>query len=94
MKAEQIAKRAAELVSGERAQKHGDSKRNMMNIAALWNAYLKIRRDPLSDLTGVDVCHLMALLKVARTQSGELHPDDWIDSVGYLIIAGDLAEME
>ena len=37
---------------------------------------------------------LMALLKIARTKSGEHHIDNYIDLVGYGAIAGQLSSEE
>lgn len=87
----QIVQSAAELVKNDRAITHGDAAKTHGKIATLWNAYRSIRRDPASDLTNVDVAVMMALLKIARTQSGEYNPDDYVDGVGYLSIAGELA---
>jgi hypothetical protein len=82
---------AAGLVSGDRDRSHGAKHRNFANIAALWSAYLAIRKDPKAPLSAVDVGHLMALLKVARTQSGAFNADDLVDGCGYLACAGEIA---
>jgi hypothetical protein len=92
MKASEIATEAARLVSGDRNQTHGDKATNHGNIAALWNAYLGIRRDPVAPLSGEDVALMMNLLKVARTQTGGLNVDDFIDGCGYMAIAGEIAQ--
>ena len=92
--AAKIASRAVALVSGDRAASHGDKRQNHENIAALWNAYLSIRREPAAPLSAVDVATLMALLKIARTQLGAHNMDDHIDHVGYAAIAGELAAGE
>lgn len=89
--ADGFIKSAAELVQGDRANTHGDKRKNHQNIATAWNAYLAIRRDPASPLNEVDVAHMMALLKLARTQLGAHNPDDYVDLVGYAAIAGELA---
>lgn len=90
MRAHDIAALAATLVSGDRAQKHGDAALNHANIATLWTAYLAIRRAPDKPLSGADVARMMALLKIARTQTGEHNPDDAVDGCGYVAIAGEL----
>jgi hypothetical protein len=82
---------AAGLVSGDRDRSHGAKHRNFANIAALWSAYLAIRKDPGAPLTALDVGHLMALMKVARTQSGAFNADDYVDGAGYLGCAGEIA---
>lgn len=86
-----FARSAAELVSGSRNVRHGEVEETFGNTATLWNAYLAVRRDPAAPLDGVDVAHLMVLLKLARTQGGEINPDDWVDAVGYADLAGMLA---
>lgn len=89
--ANEIVKSAAEIVNGDRARTHGDKRKNHQNIATLWNAYLKIRRDPAAELSPLDVALMMDLLKTARTQLGEHNPDNYTDKVGYSSIAGELA---
>lgn len=92
--AEQIANHAASLVGGDRQKSHGDKVHNHLNIAILWNAYLTIRREPGSPLQPVDVAHMMALLKISRTQLGAHNADDWVDMCGYAAVAGEIASKE
>ncbi len=40
MKASDIAKKASELVAGDRDRTHGDKLKNFENIATMWNAWL------------------------------------------------------
>lgn len=89
MKASDIAKKAADLVSGDRAQTHGDMAENFARIADLWSAYLGKRLE--TELTAVDIGNMMALLKIARTQTGEVNADDFVDGAGYLACAGEIA---
>lgn len=88
---DEFIRSASELVQGDRANTHGDKRKNHQNIASLWNAYLAIRRFPDRTLNEVDVAHMMVLLKLARTQLGAHNPDDYTDMVGYAAIAGELA---
>jgi hypothetical protein len=90
MNAPEIATKAAELVGGDRAESHGDMHQHFAHVAALWSAYLKLDRP----LTVADVPHMMALLKIARTKSGSLNVDDWIDGAGYLACAGEVSTKE
>lgn len=90
MKAADICRRAADLVSGDRARTHGDKRRNHENIAAMWTAYLQIRRDPEAKLTAGDVATMMGLVKVARMELGGHNPDDAVDLIGYAAIRGEL----
>lgn len=86
-----IAARASELVGGDRDRQHGKKRHNFENIAAMWNAYLAIRRDKAAPLDGADVGHMMGVMKVARTQAGALNVDDYVDGAGYLACAGEVA---
>jgi hypothetical protein len=89
MRSADICKRAAEMVDGDRARQHGNAHESFALIARMWNAYLEecltVR------LSSVDVAHMMALLKITRTQTGEFNLDNWIDGVGYIALAGELA---
>ena len=84
MTAEDISAKAAALVGGERAKSHGDKAVNHANIGRLWSAYLGV------SITPVQVALMMALLKIARTQSGSLNLDDFIDLAGYAGCAGEM----
>lgn len=100
MKAHDILQKAAELVAGDRERTHGPKLENHKNIAALWNAYLAIRKPKHDEegyagerpLDAFDVAIFMALLKIARTQLGEHNPDDYLDGSAYLAIAGEIAD--
>lgn len=94
MRASDVASKAAGLVGGDREAQHGSKERNFANIAALWNGYLAVRRDPAVPLTPLDVGHMMVMLKVARTQLGSNNPDDWVDMCGYAACAGEIALTE
>lgn len=91
LKATQIAGIASELVGGDRDRQHGQKRDNFARIATLWQAYLDIRRDRTAPLSPADVGHLMVLMKVARTQSGAVNADDYIDAAGYAACAGEIA---
>jgi hypothetical protein len=86
---------AAALVGGDRAVQHGDKLINHQNIAALWTAWLYRRGliSEVSELSAHDAAVMMVLLKVARTLTGAHNPDDYRDGVGYLAIAGSLADI-
>lgn len=89
MQAVDLIARAGELVGGDRAATHGDKHRNFANIAALWNAFIAAKNGAALDAS--DVGHMMALLKIARTQSGLMNDDDAIDAIGYIACAGEIA---
>ena len=90
-KAHEIAARAAELVGGDRDRQHGQKLDNFRRIADMWNAYLGIRRDTAKPLDPEEVGHMMALMKIARTQSGALNIDDYVDGAGYMACSGEIA---
>jgi hypothetical protein len=91
MKAHEIAAKAAELVAGDRDRQHGQKKDNFDRIAKLWGAYMTIRRSGMAPLDAIDVGHMMVLMKIARTQSGAVNPDDYVDAAGYAACAGEIA---
>lgn len=89
MNAVDLIQKAGDLVGGDRAQTHGDKHRNFSNIAGLWNAYLEAKGG--LPINASDVGNMMALLKIARTQSGRINDDDAIDAIGYIACAGEIA---
>tara|TARA_Y100000310_G_C20432607_1_gene692200 strand:- start:64 stop:387 length:324 start_codon:yes stop_codon:yes gene_type:complete len=88
MKIKNIINEASKLVSNDREKSYGNKSINHKNIAKLWSAYLDM------EVSSHDVAMLMSLLKIARTKSGELCIDNYIDLVGYAAIAGQLASEE
>ncbi len=95
MKATDIAKKASELVNGDRDRQHGDKLKNFENIALMWNAYIDLAGKRMGrQLDARDVGNMMALMKVARQFSGELNIDDFIDGCGYLACAGEIASLQ
>ena len=91
MNAADLLTAAADLVSGDRADQHGDMLLNHENIATMWNAYLVIRQ-PGCHLMPDDVAIMMALMKVARTQSGADNDDDLVDGAAYLAVASQVGD--
>ncbi len=89
MKATDICTRAAELVGGDRDRQHGVKRQNFANIAALWSAWLSIRGVNIR-LDEHDVGQMMSLMKKARTQTGDVNIDDYIDDAGYTACAGEI----
>lgn len=78
------------LVSGPRAESHGDMTQTHRTIAGLWSAYLAGRIDGGEAITATDVALMMVLLKIARTKHGNIQRDDFVDMAGYAAIAGAL----
>lgn len=83
-KAAEVCLHAADLVGGDRAKTHGDKTANHQNIAALWSAYLG------TAVTADQVAIMMVLLKVARTKTGGLNRDDYVDMAGYAGVAAEI----
>lgn len=92
--AEDVVRRAAELVGGERAAQHGDKLDNFAKIARLWTAYMVNAGLINTDLSASQAADMMELLKVARRQSGGFNPDDYIDSAGYAGVAFEIRSRE
>lgn len=74
---ERILMEALRLVSGSRANQHGDYTKLQGRIAELWSAYLGV---PVED---AQVAFCMTLLKVARDECGEYNKDDGEDATAY-----------
>ena len=91
-RATDLAQTAANLVGGDRDRQHGQKRDNFTRIAAVWNAWLDVRKDKGAPLDAHDVGCMMAMMKLARTQSGKLNLDDYIDAAGYAACAGEVAQ--
>lgn len=92
MKAEEIARSAAELVGGDRNRTHGDKLENHSKIAMVWNGILcAAGKKPYEPLDAHDVANLMEGLKIARRYAGSFNEDDYIDGSGYSALAGEIA---
>lgn len=85
MTAGEILQTAESLVTGDRADQHGDMRENHRNMARMVGAYLGT---PISEeqMAGIMVC-----IKLARTKAGSTNPDDFVDMAGYAGIMGHLA---
>lgn len=81
----EILQKAEACVCGHREQEYGSPENNFQTIADLWRAYKGI------DFTAVDVAMMMALLKIARIQSGTTTEDSFVDLAGYAACGGEIA---
>ena len=81
----EILQEAERLITGDRQDTYGDARAMHGRIAAYWAAHLD---HPVS---ASDVAVMMVLLKLARTKASPDHADSYVDGVGYLAIAGELA---
>ncbi len=85
MLAQEVCRRAVELLGGNRDRDYGDPRELHRKIAALWSAYLG------HAITAHDVALMMVLLKVGRAKAGRFNLDNYVDGAGYAGIAGGLA---
>jgi hypothetical protein len=83
--------KAKELIDGERRAQHGDAVKLHEMIARLWTAFLACDRQTCT-ISNEQVLMMMALLKIARTQSGVDNRDDYVDALGYVALAGRIVD--
>lgn len=80
---------ARKCITGDRQDKYGRAERNFETISNLWNVYLG---DKLKgNLSPNDIGVMMALMKIARIASGTQQTDSYVDAIGYLALAGEIA---
>ena len=84
MKRADILDKAKECVCGQREQDYGSPEDNFKQIAKLWTAYKNV------SFTPGDVAMMMALLKIARIQSGTGTSDSFVDLAGYAACGGEI----
>ena len=70
---------AIDLINGERQAHYGTPQQNFAAVADMWSAYLG------HGISSADVCHMMALLKIARLRNGS-HKDSSVDAAGYIAL--------
>lgn len=76
---------AKKIVTGDREKQYGKPEDNFGVIAEFWTTYTG---HPISS---EDVAIMMALLKIARIRSGNYKADSFVDGVGYLSLAAEIA---
>ena len=81
----EILETAKHLVNGDRQDDYGDAAESFKAIAEMWSAYLGV------DVSGRDVCNMMALLKIARLRNGP-HDDSSVDGAGYLALGAEIGQ--
>lgn len=85
---------AKKYICSDRNAQYGEPEDNFAAIAALWNPYLKARFGFTGELTGADVGLLMALFKIGRIESGQTKRDNYVDCIGYVACAAEIALRE
>lgn len=83
MKRDAILAKAAQLVSGDRAEDYGSWQSNAECLAHMWSAYLG------HCVLARDIGPMLALLKIMRLRNGP-HEDSSVDACGYLALGGEL----
>lgn len=80
-----ILGKVAKTILNDRQNIYGDPEDSFQIISMYWGVYLgmAIRPDQVADM--------MELLKIARRQNQPFHVDNYIDSAGYAVLAGELA---
>ena len=74
------------IITGDRAREYGPAKKNHQTIADLWSFFID------ADIDAVQTATMMALMKVARMKADPKKEDNYIDAIGYLAIAYELAQ--
>lgn len=84
---------AIAVTSGDRKRDYDSATPNHERIARIWNAYIQSRKDPASELSALDVAHLMILLKIARAVYTPTR-DSYVDIAGYARCSAQIAGFE
>lgn len=82
---------ADQCVNGDREEDYGKPEDNFALIAKFWNAYLGVDEKYDKGLDAMDVACMMALMKIARINSGRIKADNFIDLAGYAACGGEIA---
>jgi hypothetical protein len=86
MTRDEILAAARQCISVDRAATYGDADLVYGEVARLWNAYCVP-----AEVDTVDVLVMMALMKIGRINNNPKHADSWVDAIGYLALAGEIA---
>lgn len=89
---------AAECVCKSREEQYGSLEDSFGIIAQLWEVYIMSKcvggKDIDFCILPEDVANMMALLKIARIAGGRFKADSYIDAIGYMACAGEIAGKE
>lgn len=88
MNREYFLEEAKKCVCGGRDQDYGKPEDNFGQIAMFWKDYLDVEIRP------EQVPVMMALMKIARVKRNPTQEDSYIDAIGYLACAGEIATKE
>jgi len=90
---EKILDAAKARVCGDRNKSYGEPENNFGIIAKLWSVYMQGKYKDVV-ISSVDVCMMMAMVKIARIRTGTDISDSFVDLAGYAACGGGLAESE
>ena len=79
---------AFSVINGQRQDAYGNPEDSHQKIADYWTAYMGSRLQ--GKLNAMDVALMMVLLKIARTQGGKRHEDNFVDMAAYAALANDI----
>ena len=89
MTRDDLLKKAAEIVNGDRDKEYGGPEDCFRKISLYWMAYLGRRIEP------EDVAIMMMFVKIARLEMSEFQSaDSWVDIAGYAACGAEIAQGE
>ena len=86
-----IANEALRVVNGARRSAYGRPEQNFERIARLQAAYMASRAEPNGEVRPIDVPFLNLMQKVARICESPMHRDSFVDALGYVMCAAEVA---
>ena len=78
-----ILEKAHDVTQNARQSAYGHPVDNHGNTAELWSAYLERRLGSDFELSSLDVCYMMILLKISRLANDPTQLDSLVDIAGY-----------
>ena len=89
---ERVLELARKCVCSDRESQYGSPENNFALIAAFWGLYLEEKLQ-LTEVVieAEDVAMMMALLKIARSTTGQVKLDNYVDLAGYAACGGEIA---
>ena len=87
-KREKTLDEVRQIICGDRDKQYGSPEDSFKRISEYWSLYL------MHPISAFQVGIMMALLKVARTDTGPYKHDTLIDAIGYLACAEEIAQTD
>jgi len=91
-KNESICQEAFRIQGSDRQQDYGSPKKNLTEIGASWEWYLKTNSGIDISISARDVAHMMILMKIARNVHKPKR-DNWVDMAGYSQCGGKIDDL-